>query len=355
MTSHIPLLLPLKPSEASSLAEIVFQQLDGKVLNDEQRHRLASRSASLGLTSIRPYWGSLQADPVHALTYYLAVDAFATEPLQPMLLRMALSSTPASGLFPKAMLIGRMRPGGGREVVVNAVDFGPGDSTAIKTFAHELDRAVLPRPAGAVSALCIAPAHPETTLPAAFDAFRRVHKATGFNFAAAEVPPDLFSSVVWSAIRTGWREGYTVGTHPILVDPASLDTAEESIHQVAEFSKFSLDLSRFEGVQAATEACLELYDFMRREKASNRTGRAFDFEVAPGALPVEPLLHGLRSEGRAAHLVAVPESEATPQLAATVRHYGALLSVPAPGRWHWRFSGDPSSDEAVVLCEQIRG
>lgn len=355
MTSSIPLLLPLKPSEAASLAEIVFQHLDGKALNDEQRNRLASRSAALGLTSIRPYWGSLQADPVHSLTYYLAVDAFATEPLQPMLLRMALSSAPASGLFPKAMLIGRMRPGGGREVVVNAAAFGPGDTAAIRTFAHELDRAVLPRPAGAVLALCISPDQPETTLPSAFEAFRRMHKSIGLNFAAAQVAPEHFSTVVWSAIRTGWREGYTVGADPIPVDPATLDPAEEAIHQLAEYSKFSLDLSRFEGVQAATDACLELYDFIRREKAINKTGRAFDFEIAPGALPVEPLLHGLRSEGRAAHLVAVPRSEATPELAAAVRQYGALLSVPAPGRWHWRHSGDPSVDEAIVLCEQLRG
>jgi hypothetical protein len=358
VTSNIPLLLPLKPSEAASLAEIVFQHLDGRALNDEQRNRLASRAAAMGLTSIRPHWGSLQADPVHSLTYYLAIDALPSDPtqppVQPMLLRMALSSAPASGLFPKAMLIGRMRPGGGREVVVNAVSFGPGDVASTRTFAQELDRAVLPRPAGAVPALCVAPANPEQTMPAVFEAFRRAHRATGLNYAAAQVAPEQLTTVIWAAIRSGWREGYTVGGPAIVVDPGSLDGAEEAIHSAAEYSKYTLDLSKFEGVQAATEACLELYDFIRREKAINKTGRAFDFEVVPGELPVEPLLHGLRSEGRAAHLVAVSAAEATGALATSVRQYGALLSAPFPGRWHWRYSGDPTTDQAAAMCEQLR-
>lgn len=355
MTSSIPLLLPLKASEAASLADLVFQQLGGKAITDEQRHRLGPRAASLGLTSIRPYWGSLQADPFHAQTYYLAVDAVSPAETVPLLLRMALSSAPASGLFPNAMLIGRMRPGGGREVVVNAIPFGPRDTGAVMTFANSLDRAVLPRPAGAQPLLCVAPADPVVSLPAAFEGFRAAYKATGLNYASIEVAPDKFTAVVWAAIRAGWREGYTAGAGWLHVDPAAPASMELAIHDTAAFSRFSLDFSAFSGLAQAVEACQQLYDFIRREKAINKTGRAFDLEVNPGGLPVEELLQRLRAEGRPAHLVAVPVDRATPELAQALRPLGAILSVAAPGRWHWRYAGDLTADELDSLLGQLRG
>src|SRR5262245_26430892 len=152
--SPAPFELPVKASEAATLADVTFQLVENRRLADDLRNRLAARASGLGLSSIRPYWGSLQKDPVHASSFYLAVDALPQGGAPtPLLFRMALASAPASGLFPKSMLIGRMRPGGGREVVVNAASFGPGDTGAIDTFATKVDRAFLPRPQSSATAI----------------------------------------------------------------------------------------------------------------------------------------------------------------------------------------------------------
>ena len=48
---------------------------------------------------------TLAADPVHPSTYYLAIDGRNNESL---LLHIATASAPTSGVFPGALLIGRM-------------------------------------------------------------------------------------------------------------------------------------------------------------------------------------------------------------------------------------------------------
>src|SRR4051794_33359149 len=107
--SAIPLVLPLKANEAAALADLVYQQFEGKPLTDDARNRFAARVPSLALETFRAFPGSLQQDPIHPSTYYIAADAHTGNKAQPLLLRIALSSSPASGLFPSAMLIGRMR------------------------------------------------------------------------------------------------------------------------------------------------------------------------------------------------------------------------------------------------------
>src|SRR5216684_6934001 len=97
--------LPIKASEAGSLAELIFAQADGKPLTDDLRNRLANRTSLLQLSTLKPYFGSLARDPVHPSTYYLAVDGRES---QPLLLHIALASAPTSGVFPRALLIGRM-------------------------------------------------------------------------------------------------------------------------------------------------------------------------------------------------------------------------------------------------------
>ncbi len=189
MASTIPFELPLKASESAALAELVFQQLEGRAIDDEQRNRLVSRAAPLKLESIRPHFGSLQQDPVHTSTYYLAVDAIsASGQARSLLLRLAMASSPSSGFFPNAILIGRMRPGGGREVVVNAIPFDSTDSEAILTFAQHVDPAFLPRPQGAQPAVAVGNRHPEISLPAAFDAFRRLLKARLLGYSSMIFP-----------------------------------------------------------------------------------------------------------------------------------------------------------------------
>jgi len=97
MASSIPFELPLKASESAAVAELIFQQLEGRAITDDQRNRLAVRAASLNLESIRPHFGSLQQDPVHTSTYYLAVDAISTAGEErPLLLRLAMASSPSS-------------------------------------------------------------------------------------------------------------------------------------------------------------------------------------------------------------------------------------------------------------------
>lgn len=357
MTSSIPFLLPLKANEAASLAELIFQQLEGKQLGDEQRNRLNTRSSTLGLTSIRPHWGSLQADPVHTSTYYLAVDGMGPEGESALLLRLALASSPGSGIFPKSMLIGRMRPGGGREVVVNAVPFGPGDSS-VATFCQEVDKAFLPRPMGAVPAMCIAPSNPDATLPEAFAAFREIEKATGLNYAAIEVPQEKYNAVLWSAVRAGWRAGYTAGAGWLSVpDAGAIESVKQTLHDRAQFSKFSLDV-RGHRPETAIQAIVDLSDFIRTEKLANKTGRAFDLEIDIGSVSPEDaftFLQSLRGEGRPAQILHVPESAATEELADAVRNAGAILSSERPGRWQVRVSGDLSSDDMISLASQLRG
>src|SRR5713226_4991660 len=151
--SSIPLVLPLRANEAAALADVVYQQMEGRQvdarpLTDDLRHRFAARIANLGIETFTPFPGSLQQDPIHPSTYYIAVDAIGEGKTRPLLLRIALSSSPASGLFPGAMLIGRMRPGGEREIVINAIPFDSTDHANIRTFAEQVDRAFLPRPQG---------------------------------------------------------------------------------------------------------------------------------------------------------------------------------------------------------------
>lgn len=285
--SSVPLELPLKASEAAAVADVIFQQLEGKSLTAEQRQRVSARAAGLGVTSLSIYWGSLQQDPVHSSTYYVAADGLSGPTPQPLLLRMALASAPASGLFPKAILIGRMRPGGGREIVVNAIPFSSHDSAAIRTYAEQVDKEFLPRPQGAQSAVATGNRHPEVSLPAAFEAFRQLLKTTGLNFASTvqlsatremttpeaidardgENPvtaghtrvtiPHLYEAGLWAAIRAGWRDGYNAEADHFIVTgdtpdaiARSVEATKEAIRLAAGFTKFTTDTSRLFELEA---------------------------------------------------------------------------------------------------------
>src|SRR5260370_13623260 len=160
--------LPVKASDAASLAELVFAHAEGKALTDDMRNRLAGRVAGLQLATIKPYFGSLAQDPVHPSSYYLAVDGRDS---QPLLLHIALASAPTSGVYPRALLIGRMRAAG-REIVVNSIPFSSKDWENVSQYTQQIDRAFLPRPQGATPAIARAHRHPETGSPAAFERLR---------------------------------------------------------------------------------------------------------------------------------------------------------------------------------------
>lgn len=200
-------------SDAAPLAEIVLEVLGSQArpVTDEQRARGASRAASLSFAAMRPYLASLERDPVHPAACYLCVDGVDA---QPLLLRAAPAASPSSGLFPKAILIGRTHLKK-FEVVLNAVPFGPADHDRIAVFSEQVNPAFQPRRAGSRPVILVRSDDPAGTFPAAFEAFRGLLKTTGLNQAAFAIsegqdPDAFYFTAVWSAIRTGWREGYAL-------------------------------------------------------------------------------------------------------------------------------------------------
>lgn len=262
----VPLELPVNAAETGALAELMLEQLDRGPLTDDARNRVAQRAASLRLSSFRLYAGSIVKDPIHPSTYYAAVDARGN----PLLLRVALASSPSSGLFPKALLIGRMRTETGREVVVNAIPFAPSDHTNVSVFAERVDTAFLPRPQGGLPAISVQTRRPEAVLPAAFEAFRAILKRSGLNLAgvqAIESFEHFYYTAVWSAIRAGWREGYTVG--------ADIDSTND-LGPLVRYTKFTL-----RGDARSGGAGPRIYESIQRVKAGQSQWRMFDFEGGP--------------------------------------------------------------------------
>jgi hypothetical protein len=133
-----PLTLPVKPSEAVALAELVFQLVER--YGAEARARLASALPTLRLERIRALPLTLAADPVHQNTHYLAV--WSQDEL--WLLHMAPASAPTSSIFEKPILLARVRPAGGREIIVNAVPV----ASNMERIVKELHPGLLARTAG---------------------------------------------------------------------------------------------------------------------------------------------------------------------------------------------------------------
>src|SRR5690242_2614529 len=96
----VPLELPVSAAETAEFAELVLDQLDRTRLTNDARTRFAVRAAALQLSTFTIYPGSIAKDPIHPSTYYVAADARDGS----ILLRVALASSPSSGLFPKAVL-----------------------------------------------------------------------------------------------------------------------------------------------------------------------------------------------------------------------------------------------------------
>jgi len=182
--STVPTELPLKASEAAALCQVILEQIDGREPTGESRALIATRIAELNLNTIRAYPGSLEMDPAHPSTYYLAIDALTETRRVPLLIHVTPASSPAAPLFSNAVSIGRVRPGGEREMPVNAIPFASTDHEQIRRFVLELDRSLLPRPQGAQPAIAAGNRHPEISLPAAFQAFEKILDETGINLAS---------------------------------------------------------------------------------------------------------------------------------------------------------------------------
>ncbi|MGA3188125.1 MAG: hypothetical protein ABSF22_13535 [Bryobacteraceae bacterium] len=133
-----PLLLPLKANEAAALADLVYRQLEGKPLTQVQRDLFTASLPHLGLETFTPFPGSLARDLVHPSTYYIAIDTMDA----PMLLRIALASSES---LPDSILLGRIRPGGGREIVIEALPFPVSDHESVRSGDDEAIRQAISR------------------------------------------------------------------------------------------------------------------------------------------------------------------------------------------------------------------
>jgi len=323
--SSVPIELPLKPSEAAALADLIFQHAEGRPLTDDVRNRMSGRLSSLELTSMVPYIGSLQKDPVHSSAYYIAVDADSGPAPDSLLLRMALASSPASAHFPDSILIGRMRPGGGREIVVNAIPFAVTDRENIRTFTGRIDRSFYPRPQGAQSAVSLVIRRPLQEIPAAFDAFRTISRKYGVNLASLTATAnssgeEIYCAALWAAIRAGWREGYNLG----LTLPENLEAATLAVSGAPGYTRYS--------IPAPAE---QLFDYIHTVKSPQSSSKYFDFEFSLAA-SAEPTtagqlnghLESLKAGGRPVQLVApkLTGLDDVAALAEVSRQFNATLS-----------------------------
>jgi hypothetical protein len=235
---------PVKPSEAAARAGRRLQEREARTLSDETRSRIATRLSGLGLAGIRPHIGSLARDPRHASTYYLAADAL--DAVATVLLRLSAGSPPSDEMFRDAVQIGRVRPGGGREVVVDAIPFGSADGDNIRTFIERIDSAFQPRPRGAQAAIVAAAARPDL----AFAAWRTIFERTGWNaaglaYAGGTTMAEFWSAAVSAAIRAGWRGGYSIEADQLILGEDGLtESVQHTIGDAALFSKFRIDTSR---------------------------------------------------------------------------------------------------------------
>ncbi len=159
--------------------------------------------------------------------------------------------------------------------------FGSKDRGNIETFARKIDSSFLPRPQRALPAIAAGNRHPEVSLPAVFDAFDEIARATGLNLASTvqlsatremttgagiaardgsnPTAPghtrvsihSLYYAGLWAAIRAGYRRGYTAEADHFIVSGAddaaiarSVEWVKEAIRHAAGYTKFTTDTSR---------------------------------------------------------------------------------------------------------------
>jgi hypothetical protein len=316
--------LPVRANEAAALAEVIFQVTDGRRLTDDLRARAAGRAGLLGLETIVPHMGSLQADPVHPSSFFLAIDAVRGGIAKPYLLRLAGSSAPSSGLFQRSILIGRMRPGGGREIVINGVPFDSSNREAVRTFAKEVDRMLLPRPTGNAFAVSSSEAN-------AFSAFHSIHQESGLNAAALT---GEWHEGVLRAIRAGWREGYGLAAAPIVLHQ-DLDPVSAAIDTLG-YTRIVVDVAGIPSGATCVAMIGAAYDAAVRGNASQQwSWKRPDLEVCwdsaesvTSASEIASLLQSLRESGRAVQCAAPKlDRENWQESAEAVRAAGAVLRV----------------------------
>ena len=182
-----------------------------------------------------------------------------------------------AGPPPEGLFAGVVR----REETTWLVPFASTDYSNIRAFVEQVDRAFLPRPQGDRPAIAAGNRHPEISLPAVFEAYRRILDATGVNMASTsqlsatrEMTTDealaardgenpvapghtrvsirhLYHAGLWAAVRADWREGYNAEADHFIITgdtpdavSRSVEAAKEAIAQAAGYTKFTTDTSR---------------------------------------------------------------------------------------------------------------
>ncbi len=336
---------------------------ENRPVTDDVRARIGGRLPGLGFRSILPYAGSLVRDPLHASAYYIAIDAQPEAgPAIPMMLHLTLASAPANQVFPRSVLVGRMRPGGGREIVVNAIYMGIGDLANVRTFVEHVDPTLAARTQGLQSALCVEIADPARDLPVAFEAFRLIQKSTGTPMAvvsldSADVEAAHFQwMAAWAALRSGQRGGYALETPLLTADSA----AAAQTMAMAGFTSFRLQVSP-DHLSAATAIW----------KSISGARRQADFGLAPGTTDPDALaacLQALKDQFVPFQFVEAPV-ESLAALAPIARSFGAVLSFRgdtlldqesaraagrATSRFRCRVKTPATARELVQLAEWLR-
>ena len=189
----VPLDLPLRPAEATELANLIFDHAERKPLPDELRNRLAARAAVLKPQTVTPFFGSLERDPVHPSAYYLAVDGETPPPALPRARHRAhqqhlLQAAPHRPHAPP------QRAGDGDQR--HSLRLPPTAKTSRPSPRASIPPSIRsPREP--------APPSPWKTIPPPRSTFfRAIQKRTGKNLAAFAGD---YHAAMWAAIRAGWR------------------------------------------------------------------------------------------------------------------------------------------------------
>ncbi len=273
-------------NEAGQIAAGICQHTNGQPIDSKLRERLENHLEGLGLTSFKPYAGSLANDPAHASSYYLAVDAVAEGESTPLLMHVAMNSSAAGKLLAEPVRTERVQVEG-KEALLSFIPFSSHDHESIRKFAEQLDRAFLPRPQRSQPAVAAGNRHPEISLPAVFSAYRTILDRLHVNMASTvqlsatrEMTTDdaieqrdgenpvatghtrvsirhLYHTGLWAAIRSGWREGYNAEADHFIVSgnsaeeiARSVDRVKTAIRHAAGYTKFTTDTSRMFELQA---------------------------------------------------------------------------------------------------------
>jgi hypothetical protein len=261
-----------QPSDAigESLAFVsgIVRQLGAGAVDDQVRDRLAEQLSQTRSNNGVAYHARSLAQAGQSL--FLAADMDDASVL------LQFGGEP--GVFGLSEPAGR-HPVNGSEVLVYS--FGTSERQNIEAFAERIDRALLPRPQRAQPAIAAGNRHPEISLPAVFDAYRRILETKGINVASTvqlsatrEMTTEeeiarrdgsnptapghtrvsirhLYDAGLWAAIRAGFRYGYNAEADHFIVSganesevAASVERVKEAIRHAAGYTKFTTDTSR---------------------------------------------------------------------------------------------------------------